>query len=262
MNEFYKMKKVELKRVDHNVKIGDKCDFKKPTIFEDCLFVENDSIVGFYLKDVSKYSEKSAKLLEISNNEFLSDNVPKSNMNRSTGEGTKIGVRQFSTILGSIQPRPHMRRPYPSISAVHQNKKAKVFVKAMIMLSYESEKIIEQIAPELLEKQKQAMKLVDDQWKFGNIFTSSISNFNINASFHIDHGNIKDTCNVIFTKRKWSKGGSLHLPDYNATIEQADNSMLVYPAWRNIHGVTPISPTREGGYRNSLIFYPLKAFLK
>jgi hypothetical protein len=36
--------------------------------------------------------------------------------------------------------------------------------------------------------------------------------------------------------------------------------MLVYPAWRNVHGVTPIIPLKEGGYRNSLVFYPLKAF--
>jgi hypothetical protein len=27
-----------------------------------------------------------------------------------------------------------------------------------------------------------------------------------------------------------------------------------------MHGVTPIIPTFEGGYRNSLVFYPLKAF--
>jgi len=37
--------------------------------------------------------------------------------------------------------------------------------------------------------------------------------------------------------------------------------MLVYPAWRNVHGVTPITATHDGGYRNSLVFYPLKAFL-
>jgi hypothetical protein len=36
--------------------------------------------------------------------------------------------------------------------------------------------------------------------------------------------------------------------------------MLVYPAWRNVHGVTPIVQTATGGYRNSFIFYPLKAF--
>ena len=63
-----------------------------------------------------------------------------------------------------------------------------------------------------------------------------------------------------YVQRLNSKGGDLHIPDYNATIGQIDNSILVYPAWRNMHGVTPIIPTFEGGYRNSLIFYPLKAF--
>jgi hypothetical protein len=56
-------------------------------------------------------------------------------------------------------------------------------------------------------------------------------------------------------------GGDLHIPDYNATIGQQDNSILVYPAWKNLHGVTPIIPIFENGYRNSLIFYPLKAFI-
>jgi hypothetical protein len=66
--------------------------------------------------------------------------------------------------------------------------------------------------------------------------------------------------NVIICKKHNSKGGDLHVPDYNATIGQQDNSILVYPAWRNVHGVTPIIPIHKDGYRNSLIFYPLKAF--
>ena len=70
---------------------------------------------------------------------------------------------------------------------------------------------------------------------------------------------INEHINVIVTKRQSSKGGSLFVPEYNACFEQADNSLLVYPAWRNMHGVTPIIPTQTGGYRNSLIFYPLKA---
>ena len=84
----------------------------------------------------------------------------------------------------------------------------------------------------------------------------------IPAPFHIDNANLKNCVNVIITKRLNSKGGNLHVPDYNATFDSCNNSMLVYPAWKNIHGVTPIIPTHEGGYRNSLIFYPLKAFKK
>ena len=94
-----------------------------------------------------------------------------------------------------------------------------------------------------------------------NLFTSSISNYNISAPYHRDTGNIVGAVNVIICKRLNSKGGDLNVPDYDATFGQADNSILVYPAWKNVHGVTPIIPTHEDGYRNSLVFYPLKAFV-
>ena len=131
----------------------------------------------------------------------------------------------------------------------------------MWLACIEGEKIIKLLTPKIYERQKEIFKGIKNEWRFGNLFTSSISNFNISAPFHRDTGNIKGTVNIILTKRNNSKGGSLHVPDYDATFEQADNSMLVYPAWRNLHGVTPIIETRKGGYRNSLIFYPLNAFL-
>ena len=64
----------------------------------------------------------------------------------------------------------------------------------------------------------------------------------------------------VIAKKRNATGGNTTVPDYNATMDSSDNSMLVYPAWRNVHGVTPIVATKEDGYRNSLVFYPLKAF--
>lgn len=209
------------------------------------------------------------KLADLANAELLTKNVPKTMMNRPTVKGydkkTGKGIyeyrSQFSTIIGSCPPKPHMRRPYPSHSSVHSVKSAQTFIKAMLMLAEESELLIKQILPKQYEKQIELFRQVPDKWKFGNIFTSSISNFNISAPFHRDTGNIVNTVNAIICKRFNSKGGDLHIPDYDATIGQQDNSILVYPAWRNVHGVTPIIPTRKGGYRNSLVFYPLKAFI-
>jgi hypothetical protein len=175
-------------------------------------------------------------------------------------KGEKL-VTQYSTIIGSVAPKPHMRRPYPTISSVHNEPKAKPYIKAMYLAALESERIMEQVAPELYKAQVEALSGVDKKWRFGNLFTSSISNYNISANYHRDTANIVNACNVIITKRENSTGGSLHVPDYDATFEQADNSMLVYPAWRNVHGVTPIITNKAGGYRNSLIFYPLKAFV-
>lgn len=263
-----------LEKTEKEVRVGDRCEQITPNIFEDCILQDGDDVIGFYINDLSKYSPKMVNLLNIANTEFRSENVPKSLLERSDvfqavyrdgktrKEAKKTQTIQYSTIIGSIPPKPHMRRPYASRSSVHAVASAQSFIKCMLMLAKESEHLIQQILPSQYETQKTALTSVDKKWKFGELFTSSISNFNISAPYHQDNGNVRNTTNVILTKRKNSIGGCLHVPDYDATFEQADNSMLVYPAWRNVHAVTPISISHDNGYRNSFIFYALKAFLE
>jgi hypothetical protein len=264
------MKRLDLTLQPHEAKIGQDCPYLAPNITEDCIFYENGEPIGFYIKSMP---ERALKLANLANAEFQSKRVPKSLLERSDvmskvykegmtrAEAKKNGTVQMSTILGSIPPKPHMKRPYPSISSVHQSDTAQTFIKAMLMLAKESESIMHDILPQQYERQVELFKEVPDKWKFGNLFTSSISNYNISAPFHRDTGNIVGAVNVIITKRLNAKGGNLYVPDYGAVMDSADNSMLVYPAWKNVHGVTPIIPLHEGGYRNSLIFYPLKAFV-
>lgn len=258
------MKTLELVKVEHEVKIGDVCDYIEPNIVEDTLFTENGEVIGFYIRDISKYNDKLSRLVSIANQELLSDRVPKQEMMRTNGlfEKDKKKILQYSTIIGSIAPKPHMSRPYPSMSSVHRVSSAQIYIKSMLLVCYHSEELIRQLAPNIYDQQMKIFEGVEDKWKFGRMFTSSISNFNISAPFHIDAANIKGCVNVIICKRQNSKGGCTTVPDYNATVDSCDNSMLVYPAWRNVHGVTPIIPLADGGYRNTLIFYPLKAFMK
>lgn len=253
------MKEVKLKQIEHSISIGDSCKDFSPNITEDCIFTENGEVVGFY---ISQITGKLKSFVELANAELLSNRVPKSEMRRSSGmRDSSLEVKQFSAIIGSVPPKPHMRRNYPTISSVHSVPSAKNFIKAMLLACKESESLIKQIAPEIYHKQK---KLIDenvpDKFKFSELFTSSISNFNISAPFHRDAGNIIGCVNVIITKKKNATGGNLNIPDYGATIDSRDNSLLVYPAWKNVHGVTPIKKTKPDGYRNSLVFYPLKAF--
>ena len=253
------MKHVELVQQPHNVKIGDVCGDIEPNITEDTIFCVDGEPIGFYLKSISG---KLLQYIEIANAELISPRVPKSVMNRTSGEqGLTEKVKQFSTIIGSVPARPHMRRPYPSLSSVHQEKSAQTFIKAMLLACKEAEDVIQQITPNIYEKQKAIIEeKVPPKFRFGRLFTSSISNYNISASFHRDAGNLEGCVNVIIAKKSHAKGGNTTVPDYSATMDSCDNSMLVYPAWRNVHGVTPIIPLREGGYRNSIVFYPLKAF--
>lgn len=270
------MKRIDLIPVQHNVKIGDKCDYKEPNILEDSIFYADGEPIGFYL---TKMPEKMCKLADLANAEFNSKRVPKQEMIRTNFKEIKdengkiIGytdrqkingggvVKQMSAIIGSIAPKPHLGRNYPNKHSNHSVKSAQTFIKAMLLLAKESEQLIKEILPKQYEQQFELFKDVPEKWRFGNLFTSSISNYNISAPFHKDGLNIVGAVNVIICKKLNSKGGDLHIPDYDATIGQQDNSILVYPAWRNIHAVTPIIPTHEGGYRNSLVFYPLKAFV-
>lgn len=256
------MKRIDLIKIEHNVQIGDICGHIEPNITEDSIFYLNNEPIGFYIKDISKHSEKLAKLADLANTELRSKNVPKSEMKRSSGlHNSEKEVLQYSTILGSVPPKPHMRRPYATISSVHNVKTAQIFIKAMLMLCKESELLIKKITPEIYEKQKNIIETnIPKKWRFGELFTSSISNYNISAPFHRDAGNLEGCVNVIIAKKQDAKGGNTTVPDYGATMDSCDNSMLVYPAWKNVHGVTPIIPTFENGYRNSLVFYPLKAF--
>tara|TARA_R100000808_G_scaffold5859_2_gene17696 strand:- start:631 stop:1461 length:831 start_codon:yes stop_codon:yes gene_type:complete len=273
------MKELHLELVEHETRVGKRCGEIEPNVTEDCIFLDEGERVGFYL---SKINGKLKQLVEVANNEFISDNVPKSEMRRADtvnkyfklknsreptyyGENTqladKMGVIQMSAILGSVPPKAHFRRPYPVISSVHQQPKAQTFVKAMVLLARESESLVKKYLPEIYKKQLEVVsEAVPPKWQFSPMFTSSISNYNISAPFHIDTGNLKDTVNCIFTRRFDAVGGCLHIPDYNITVEQADCSFLCYPAWRNVHGVTPIRAKSSKGYRNSLIFYPLKGF--
>lgn len=263
------MKVIQLREVEHPFKVGDTCTDFEPNIREDCILKEGTETVGFYIRDVSKFSERLSKFLSIANIEFRSERVPKSLMSRSTafherygtGQDGEGGVAQYSTIIGHVPPKPHMMREYPTTSRVHLVKSAQNFIKAMLLCCRESEELIKLITPEIYEKQESIInENIPEKYRFGRLFTSSISNYNIPAPFHIDHANLKGCVNVILAKRSNSKGGHTCVPDYDARFNSADNSMLVYPAWRSLHGVTPIVPTSPGGYRNTLVFYPLRAF--
>lgn len=262
-----------MQKREHDRKIGGRCEYIEPNIKDSCFLYDGDELVGVYLSDVKKMYPKLAKVMAVANAEFLSDNVPKTLLERadvmakvkagmSRAEAKKAGTVQYSTIIGSIPPKPLMKRAYPNRSSVHAVKSAQTFIKAMLIAAKEMSVVMGQLLPEHLKKQLEAVSGVDDKWMFGDLFTSSISNFNIAAPFHRDTANIKHTLNAIYTHRHNSDGGSLYVPDYDACFEMPTDSLLLYPAWRNVHAVTPIIPTHDGGYRNSLVFYALSGFLK
>jgi hypothetical protein len=262
------VRRVDLVRIEHSVRIGDDCPEIEPNVGEDSIFYDDGAPVGFYMNHLPGGMRK---YINVANAEFLSDRVPKQEMSRGPQGSRKDKLKriqdgvnlvtQYSTILGAVPPKPQMRRAYPTVSSVHRVKTARNFIRAMLLACREAEGLIEEVTPTIYARQREIVGTkVPPRWRFGNLFTSSISNFNIAAQYHRDAANLGGCVNVIVAKRVSARGGDTTIPDYGVTVDSCNNSILVYPAWRNIHGVTPILPISPGGYRNSLVFYPLKAF--
>ena len=66
------MKRIDLKEIEHNTKIGDVCGQIEANINEDSIFYYDGEPIGFYIKDISKYSEKASKLAALANQELRS----------------------------------------------------------------------------------------------------------------------------------------------------------------------------------------------
>ena len=154
-----------------------------------------------------------------------------------------------------------MRRVWGGRSQVHTHKSANIFIKAMLKAGKIGMGLVSHYVPSVHRVHLEAVaRRLPSQWRFTPYFSSTISNCNIAAPIHQDHANVKGAVNLIITKRQNSEGGNLYVPDYDACFDQSNNSLLVYPAWRNMHGVTPIVPTHQGGYRNSHVWYALDSF--
>ena len=261
-----KLQSIILTPIKHNIKIGDTCPTQPATITESCILLDPDGRqVGLFLKELPSDLQN---LVNIADAEVRSDRVPKTMMDRKRplppgpdGKRRYLVVSQYSAILGSVPPKPHMRRPYASRSSVHSKPTASTFVRAMLKAGNLAMGLVAHYIPDVHAKHLAVIqKRVPEPWRFTPYFSSTISNCNIAAPIHQDNANVKGAINLIITKRQNSTGGNLYVPDYNAAFDQTNNSLLVYPAWRNMHGVTPIIPTHPGGYRNSHVWYALDSF--
>lgn len=250
----------DLQFTPHSCKNGHVVPDLEPNITEDTIFHLDGKPIGFYVKNIN---HNVKKFLDVANVEFNSPRVPKNILRRLSkpkeGETACKHLDQHSAIIGTIPPRPVFRRNYVTRSSVHSHESARSYIKAMMLSCIEARRYIHALMPDQYIAQQNLLENnVNAKYHFTNMFTSAIANYNISAPYHIDSTNLVGCSNIILTKRRFSTGGHLHIPDYNLVIECENDSMIYYPAYANQHGVTPIHTTSEKGYRNSYIFYPLK----
>ena len=200
-----KLPKITLTPIPHKLKIGSSCLPVKPNIVDSCILVDPDGTeVGLFLKSLPKELEN---LANIADSELRSKNVPKSRMDRklplgvdSKGKNKYRVISQYSTILGSVPPKPHMRRAWGGRSQVHTHKTAELFCKAMLKAGRVAMGLVEEFVPDVHKKHLEVIsRRLPAKWRFTPYFSSTISNCNIAAPVHQDHANVKGAVNLIIT---------------------------------------------------------------
>lgn len=99
---------------------------------------------------------------------------------------------------------------------------------------------------------------VREEWRLGETnWTSGVVNRSSSLPYHRDGFNFP-VWTAMPVLRRHMKGGYLHIPEYDAIVASRDGWAVFFPGYELVHGVTPMTPTREGGYRYSVVYYALK----
>ena len=168
------------------------------------------------------------------------------------------GIRNASSVFGFVSRSPVMRRAACSSCAGqrdHPEAHNGIIEAAEVLAGMMAE-----LVPDVYAKQMQTLTAVREEWKLpGGLWTSGVLNKTSNLAYHYDRNNF-DAWSAMPVVRRHARGGHLHIPRLNVVLKINDGDVLFFNGQAWVHGVTPIIPIHEGGYRNSLIFYPLKAF--
>lgn len=99
---------------------------------------------------------------------------------------------------------------------------------------------------------------VSPDWRIGGgPWTSGVINRTSALPYHRDGANF-DAWSAMPCVRRGTRGGHLHIPEYDVTLPVRDGMTLFFNGYRIVHGVTPIQGTAEDGYRVTIVFYCLR----
>lgn len=124
--------------------------------------------------------------------------------------------------------------------------------------------IYNQYFPEIYQKH---MEMVNErvlpEWRIGDTpFTSGIVNKDNPLKYHLDAGNFRGVLSNMVAFKKGVEGGFLVVPEFDISLEIADNSLTIFNGQEILHGVSPFEKTQKDGYRYTVVYYSLEQMWK
>jgi len=188
----------------------------------------------------------------------LVDELKVMNYSQTTRTG---GLVTTSRIFG-YQPRLERRQRAfcNQTSLARENSKAEGMLRG---LASEITKRYIASAPEIADNHQELLDKVIDEWRMpDSLFTSGIVNKNNPLSYHFDSGNFENVLSCMLVLREDMEGGWLCVPEINTRFLLKHNSLFMFDGQKIMHGVSPMKPTSDKGYRFSIVYYSLKGMWK
>jgi hypothetical protein len=212
-------------------------------INEDTLFTKNGEVVGLYIK-IDENLSKGIRLASI-NTKYV-----------KTYRTSALPTQ--SSVFGSL-PRAVLRNDYCRFSAQSKNEKQNTNI-LFNFLPHLTE-IYKTYLPKQYEHDLSTIKEnVNTDYVIADTAPFTTANINVNHAikYHKDTGNFRGNLSNVIILRDGIIGGELVFPEYGFALAQEDSYLSIFDGQGEIHGVMPISKTKENPYRASIVYYTLE----
>lgn len=114
------------------------------------------------------------------------------------------------------------------------------------------------LLPDRAAADGEVLAQVLDEWKLepDALWTSGVVNRTAQLPYHRDGANFH-TWSAMPTLRLGVDGGHLYVPEYDLLFPCRDGEVSWFCGRDLVHGVTPMTVRRKGGYRYSIVYYAL-----
>jgi len=166
--------------------------------------------------------------------------------------------RSRSRTFGFAPRRPVMGRESCSLTSICSEQPEV----ARLLETYADQfsQLIAAELPGIVEANQATLGDVLPAWRMGEakLWTSGVINDTAALPYHRDGFNFP-TWSAMPVVRRGTRGGHLHLPEWNLVVPCDDATVTYFEGWRWVHGVTPITRLkRREGYRISVVYYALR----
>jgi hypothetical protein len=167
------------------------------------------------------------------------------------------GIRNVSRVFGFTARAPVMQRQgCRTCSGAYEAPLAHtIIVKTAADLASQLHGLLEGVPDQIAR----AREVIRPQWFLSaeSWWTSGVVNRTSPLPYHRDGNNVPRCWSAMPVVRRHTRGGHLHIPEYDLTLACRDGQVVYFDGHDLLHGVTPIRKLRPDAYRITAVYYTI-----